>query len=79
METKIWISYDFYTKPNIIFLLSLFQTFKNVKAILSNWAVQKQVTAWIRLSELTLPTPALDNNENIYSLILFLIKNIEYE
>ena len=49
MDSRIWISYDFYM-PQII-LLFFPQSFKVVKAIFSSWAIQNQVVAWFWLAD----------------------------
>lgn len=48
MGTEIWISCRFHVSWNITLLLIFFpQLFKNVRNILSEWAICKQVAGWI--------------------------------
>lgn len=45
MDTKIWFSYNLLLPQNIILLLIFFQSFKNIKTILSSKDTQKQAGA----------------------------------
>lgn len=59
MNTEIWISFYFQYSWDIMFLLIFFQWLKHVKIILISWAMQIQVTEWIRPVGHNLQTPVL--------------------
>lgn len=47
MDSKNWISYNFVSHEIVFIWFFFFQQWKNVKATLSSWAVQKWVVSWI--------------------------------
>lgn len=65
-DNKIWVSYDFHVSWNMILVFTP-QSFKNIKNILSQQAVQKQKAGWIWPTGHSMPILVLDGSIYPYS------------
>lgn len=72
MDSEFRISYNSHVSHNVILLTSFFSVFRNIKTILHLRATQKQVVAYIRPIDYSLPIPGTECCWGVYVEMYFI-------